>query len=953
MFILKNSIQLEGTLLQKTAIAVFLSFLFSFSLYSQQLIINEVSQGPNGSKEYVELLVAGTPSCSSIPCMDLRGYYIDDNNGSIASGTGTGIAQGCVRFKNTSFWSCIPIGTLIVIYNDIDQNANIPAQDLTMTDGNCRLVIPANNCTLLETNTDFPSLTSSGFPTAGFTSCGDWNTLAMANSDDSFQTVDDNGNSMFSVSWGNNTNNPTIYFAGTSSATVAYMANAVDNNPANQANWTRNPVAGNETPGVPNNTANAAWIASMNNSCAPLTPITLGTNASNPTCTCDGSITVTVTGGVAPYMYSWSSGDTTATVTGLCAGAYTVTVTGANGCSETTTKTLTGGTGLTIQVNSETICSGVSATLTATGADDYVWSTGETTDGITESPTLTTTYTVVGTSGACADTATGTITVQGALSVTVASITTCAGGTATLTATGADDYVWSNGETTQDITESPTTTTTYTVTGTSNGCVGTATGTITVSSALSVSVASVTTCAGGSATLTATGADSYVWSTGATTDTIIQNPGTTTTYTVTGTSNGCTGTATGTITVGSALSVSVASVTTCAGGSATLTATGANNYVWSTGATTDTITQSPATTTTYTVTGTSNSCTGTATGTITVGSTLSVSVNSVTICTGNSATLTATGADSYVWSVGAETASITESPAATTSYTVTGTSTGCSATATGTITVNPAPVAHFGADKLASCSEFCPNFLDSSSIAGGNIVSWAWDFGDGTSADVATPQHCFSNVGNYDITLTVVSDSGCTTSVTYTDYISIVEPPVADFSYPETPVSTVEPDVTFINTSTNATLWHWDFGDRNDTVSSNGKNPTHIYENHGDYCAVLIASNTLGCADTMEHCFKVEPYYTFYIPNSFTPNNDGKNDEFYGVGDNILECEMSIFDRWGIQVFHTENYDEHWNGRINNVKGKCMQDTYVYIITVKDVNLKMHQYKGSFTLIRE
>lgn len=601
MFISGNGIQLKSTLLQKTATAVFLPFLFSFSLYSQQLIINEVSQGPNGSKEYVELLVAGTPSCSSIPCMDLRGYYIDDNNGDIASGAGTGIAQGCVRFRNTSFWSCIPIGTLIVIYNDIDQNTNIPAQDLTMTDGNFRLVIPANNCTLLETNLDFPSLASSGFPASGFTSCGDWNTLAMANSDDSFQTVDESGNSMFSVSWGNNTNNPTIYFSGTSSAMVAYMANTVDNNPNNQANWIRDPVAGNETPGIPNNTANAVWIASMNNS--------------------------------------------------------------------------TGG--LTVSVNSETICSGASVTLTATGADNYVWSTGATT------------------------------------------------------------------------------------------------------------------------------------------------------------------------------------------------------------------------------------------------------------------------------------ASISQSPAAATSYTVTGTSAGCSGTATSTITVNPAPLAHFGADKLTSCREFCPNFSDSSTIAGSSIASWAWDFGDGTSADVASPQHCYTNVGNYTVTLTVVSDSGCTTSVTYTDYISIVEPPVADFSYPETPVSSVEPDVTFVNGSTNATLWHWDFGDRNDTASSNEKNPVHIYENHGDYCAVLIAGNILGCTDTMEHCFKVEPYYTFYIPNSFTPNNDGKNDEFYGVGDNILECEMIIFDRWGIEMFHTENYDEHWNGRINNVKGKCMQDTYVYLITVKDVNLKMHQYKGSFTLIRE
>ncbi len=80
---------------------------------SQTLIINEVSQG-TGAQEYVELLVVGTPTCSDIPCLDLRGYIIDDNNGQFETGSGTGIAQGAVRFSQDDFWSCIPIGTSII-----------------------------------------------------------------------------------------------------------------------------------------------------------------------------------------------------------------------------------------------------------------------------------------------------------------------------------------------------------------------------------------------------------------------------------------------------------------------------------------------------------------------------------------------------------------------------------------------------------------------------------------------------------------------------------------------------------------------------------------------------------------------------------------------------------------------------------------------------------------------
>ena len=80
-----------------------LTVLISFQSYSQQLIINEVSQG-SGNAEYVELLVVGTPSCQTpVSCMDIRGVVIDDNNGYFAAGSGTGIASGALRFANNPF----------------------------------------------------------------------------------------------------------------------------------------------------------------------------------------------------------------------------------------------------------------------------------------------------------------------------------------------------------------------------------------------------------------------------------------------------------------------------------------------------------------------------------------------------------------------------------------------------------------------------------------------------------------------------------------------------------------------------------------------------------------------------------------------------------------------------------------------------------------------------------
>ena len=160
--------------------------LISFRSYSQQLIINEVSQG-SGSQEYVELLVVGNPNCQTpAPCLDLRGIVLDDNNGYFASGSGTGIAAGAVRFANNAFWSCIPQGTLIVIYNETDRNPAIPPDDLSMNDGNCRLIIPINS-SLIEGQGTSPTSANPVYPVSGWVAgSGGWNQVAMSNSNDSF-----------------------------------------------------------------------------------------------------------------------------------------------------------------------------------------------------------------------------------------------------------------------------------------------------------------------------------------------------------------------------------------------------------------------------------------------------------------------------------------------------------------------------------------------------------------------------------------------------------------------------------------------------------------------------------------------------------------------------------------------------------------------------------------------
>jgi gliding motility-associated-like protein len=335
--------------MNKLFILSFLSLLFS-GFQAQHLIINEVSQG-TGTSEYVEFVVIGTPTCASpTPSFDLRKVIIDDNNGHFATGSATGIAPGAVRFANNPFWQNVPQGTLIVIYNETSANSSLPLDDISLNDGNCRLIIPANSI-LLEKTTTSPTLTNQNYPPdVNWTAGGSWSPLAMANSDDSFQVqhYPVSAAPFHAVSWGNNSNNAIVYFAGTASAKVFSFTNNTSNDWNLSANWTSAAVATGQTPGAPNNTANAAWIGSMNPSCSNAPSLTITETLINESCSnaCNGAISTTISNGVAPYTYAWSTGATSSTLANLCPGSYTLTVTGANGCSESETYSIGAGAAL-------------------------------------------------------------------------------------------------------------------------------------------------------------------------------------------------------------------------------------------------------------------------------------------------------------------------------------------------------------------------------------------------------------------------------------------------------------------------------------------------------------------------------------------------------------------------------------------------------------------------------
>ena len=349
-----------------------------------------------------------------------------------------------------------------------------------------------------------------------------------------------------------------------------------------------------------------------------------------PTTFCIGdSVTLTsssTTGNV------WSPGGSTAqSVVVTTTSSYTVTVTDNKGCSgvSAATNVTVNALPTVIASGAASICTGDSATLTATGASTYVWDNGAGTGSpVVVFPTVTTTYTVTGTDGnTCQNTDQVTVTVNGLPTVVASGTDTiCQGNSTTLTATGASTYIWDNGAGTGSaVVVSPSLTTTYTVTGTDgNSCENTDQVTITVNTLPTVTASGVDTiCLGDSTTLTASGAFTYVWDNGAGSgSSVTVSPTTTTTYIVTGTDgNSCENTDQLTVTVNSLPTITAGGATSsCSGDSATLTATGASTYLWDNGAGSgSSVVVSPTSTTTYTVTGTDgNSCENTDQVTVTV-----------------------------------------------------------------------------------------------------------------------------------------------------------------------------------------------------------------------------------------------------------------------------------------------------------------------------------------------
>lgn len=325
-----------------------------------------------------------------------------------------------------------------------------------------------------------------------------------------------------------------------------------------------------------------------------------------------------------------------------------------------------------------------------------------------------------------------------------------------------------------------------------------------------------------------------------------------------------------------------------------------------------------------------------------------ITVDSAHTCIGVPATLTVSGATSYVWSTGDTTASVLMSGVAAT-YSVIGTTGTCSDTAIASVTTFPPPTVSFSADTLSGCNTFASNFT--ADTAGNAGATYSWDLGEGASGSGINPSHIYTMAGCHTVVLTASFGPGCSTTDSLSCYINVFPQPDADFTVFPTEIDMISPTASFTNTSTNATNWAWNFGD---STSSTLQNPEHTYADIGKYQVTLYTSTLNGCVDTVTYPVEVIDIITKYIPNAFTPNKNDRNDIFkiYAYGISPDNFELSIFDRWGRQVFKTTDKNEGWNGAVNNVGDVVEMNTYVYRLNYKEINGKKRNLIGHVTLVK-
>jgi gliding motility-associated-like protein len=352
---------------------------------------------------------------------------------------------------------------------------------------------------------------------------------------------------------------------------------------------------------------------------------------------------------------------------------------------------------------------------------------------------------------------------------------------------------------------------------------------------------------------------------------------------------------------------------------------------------------SPVVNTVYTVTGSNGNCSGTNSIPIQLvpQPTPLITANDFIVCNGSTIALNASGAQTYSWlpsnilSNSNSTTTIA-SPTSATNFTLIGVNTvgmvSCLQQTTYSVIV-----LQYTQPVISSNLVICEGESALLTVSGGNTYNW-------------TPNIGLTNPNDFSIIVSPTTTSIYSVNVSNNGYCGTtatalvnVNPKPSVYAGRDTVFNLKEP---MMITAVGDGKLKWVFGD---DISCKDCPSTQIFPIKNS-CYVVEAINSFGCRATDEVCIDVSRENVIYIPNTFTPNGDGLNDEFYVSGFGFSDITLEIFDRWGEKLFASSDVTNGWNGKFKSKD--CKEDTYIYKLSYKTFGSKLTTTTGHVNLIK-
>jgi len=255
----------------------------------------------------------------------------------------------------------------------------------------------------------------------------------------------------------------------------------------------------------------------------------------------------------------------------------------------------------------------------------------------------------------------------------------------------------------------------------------------------------------------------------------------------------------------------------------------------------------------------------------------------------------------------------------------------CATSAVSTVFVYGVPKIDFLFVNSLQCAPSNAQFVNLSQSDAPTV--YFWDFGDGNTSNEMHPNHSYTSVGNYSVSLYMVTLAGCVDSLFLMkqDLVTVHPKPKAGFMVTPNRVDICNSVVQFLDQSMGAVSFFYIF-DQGKFISTNS-NFTHSYTSVGSDYPMQVVTNQFGCKDSTRRSVFVEPFI-FYIPNTFVPDGNNVNDIFKPVcGFEIEAVEFTIYNKWGERIFFSEDLNYGWDGTYRDKP--CQDDTYIYTFKYK------------------